>query len=342
MIKRPEATQQIIISGGILGDLGFLLNLVCFFQIFYSKSVWFIISKKITEHVVKICLSALYTASKKTLAFQNLQAKVAYIRVEFANYHNVQTDFEFSSSSHCVACMAAVASAGIWAPARPICHSGAAWLTQIYSIPFFNLATFCLFSLWWLEFSTSTPYFVYRFVVFFCSILWRRRNQQWELCLVKMQCLSFGVWGMPCCSVLSLQHLQAVSILLISRSLHGRFFSKSFSVPFLLISPPREIWKWSQIEIINVSLEQCSLVFGTFFYPKAHVFGVFITTAEAWGVRLPLCPKHPVLMRFSCELVCISKNTGVVCQIARNVLKWNFRTVSPLREFFLTGFVGTG
>lgn len=42
------------------------------------------------------------------------------------------------------------------------------------------------------------------------------------------------------------------------------YFFEELSVPFLLLSPPRKIWKWFQIEIINISLELCSLVFGTF------------------------------------------------------------------------------
>lgn len=84
-----------------------------------------------------------------------------------------------------------------------------------------------------------------------------------------MQSLSLGILGMSCSTVLYFWHLQAISIVLISRRLCGIFF-KELNIPFLLPHShpaPGKLWKWFQIEIINISLELCSLhlVFGTFF-----------------------------------------------------------------------------
>lgn len=79
MIKRPEVIQQIIISGRILGDLCFLFKTCLFSKIFSVVSLYDFYNhtykKPQTGNDVKICLSTLYTASKKTPAFQNLQAK---------------------------------------------------------------------------------------------------------------------------------------------------------------------------------------------------------------------------------------------------------------------------
>lgn len=54
---------------------------------------------------------------------------------------------------------------------KAICCAGEAWLTQIYFILFFDLATFSLSLLSQLGFRTSITHFVYQCVVFFCSIL---------------------------------------------------------------------------------------------------------------------------------------------------------------------------
>lgn len=53
------------------------------------------------------------TVPERPLLFRNYKQKVVYVRVEFASYHNVQMDFEFSSFGHCAASMAAAASTGI-------------------------------------------------------------------------------------------------------------------------------------------------------------------------------------------------------------------------------------
>lgn len=97
--------------------MSFLKALHIFFQFFYNE-----FKKTHNKHCQNVsAYSMLYP--KRLLFFTTGGQKVVYVKVEFANYHNVQMDLEFCSFSHCVVSRAATASTGIWAPARPICCS---------------------------------------------------------------------------------------------------------------------------------------------------------------------------------------------------------------------------
>lgn len=98
VIKRPEVVQHIVISDGILGDLFSFLKLVWVFQIFYNKPVWLCFFFPLDHKCCKNVSPHSAWHQKRPLLFRicRQKKKMVYVRVQFANYHNVQMGFGFS------------------------------------------------------------------------------------------------------------------------------------------------------------------------------------------------------------------------------------------------------
>lgn len=96
VIKRPEVTRHIVVSGGILGDLCFLFKTCLCFSYFLQMSLcdcFFLL----IINVVKMSLHTLHGTKKDPCFSEFVGKKMVYVRVQFANYHNVQMDFKSSS-----------------------------------------------------------------------------------------------------------------------------------------------------------------------------------------------------------------------------------------------------